>query len=413
MKPSRGAAMGFIFVTLLIDITGWGIIIPVLPKLIEQLIHADVSAASKYGGWLTFTYALMQFVCAPILGNLSDRYGRRPVLLFSLFGFGLDYIFQAFAPTIFWLFIGRAIAGITGASFTTASAYIADISTHENRAKNFGMIGAAFGIGFIIGPMIGGLLGQFGPRVPFYAAAALCLLNWLYGYFILPESLGIEHRRRFEWRRANPVGALLHLKKYPALVGLFISLMFVYIAAHAVQTNWSFFTIYRLNWDSKMIGISLSVVGLLVGLVQGGLIRFTSPRLGNRRSVYIGLALYATGMLLFSFASQTWMMFVFLVPYCLGGIAGPALQAIISSHVPPNEQGELQGSLTSMMSVTSIIGPLIMTNLFYYFTQKNSPVNYPGAPFLLGSILFLSSAIIAYFSLKKTETPATTPSGSM
>ncbi|MBS1933644.1 MAG: MFS transporter, partial [Bacteroidetes bacterium] len=203
MKTSREAALGFIFITLLIDITGWGIIIPVMPKLIEQLIHGDVSAASKYGGWLTFTYALMQFVCAPILGNLSDRFGRRPVLLFSLFGFGVDYIFQSFAPTIGWLFVGRAIAGITGASFTTASAYIADISTHENRAKNFGMVGAAFGLGFIIGPVIGGLLGQFGPRVPFYAAAGLCLLNCLYGYFILPESLSLDHRRPFEWKRAN------------------------------------------------------------------------------------------------------------------------------------------------------------------------------------------------------------------
>jgi MFS transporter, DHA1 family, tetracycline resistance protein len=413
MKTSRQAALGFIFITLLIDITGWGIIIPVMPKLIEQLIHGDVSAASKYGGWLTFTYALMQFVCAPILGNLSDRFGRRPVLLFSLFGFGLDYIFQSFAPTIAWLFVGRAIAGITGASFTTASAYIADISTHENRAKNFGMVGAAFGLGFIIGPVIGGLLGQFGPRVPFYAAAGLCLLNWLYGYFILPESLSMEHRRKFEWKRANPVGALMHLQKYPALIGLFISLMFVYIAAHAVQSNWSFFTIYRFNWNAKMIGISLGVIGLFVGLVQGVLIRFVNPKLGNERSVYIGLLLYSIGMLLFSFATQSWMMFVFLIPYCLGGIAGPALQAIISSHVPPNEQGELQGSITSLMSATSIVGPLLMTNLFYFFTQKNAPVHYAGAPFLLGAILLLSSALIAYNSLKKEAHKKTAASGSL
>ncbi|MBS1915038.1 MAG: TCR/Tet family MFS transporter [Bacteroidetes bacterium] len=414
MKTSREAALGFIFITLLIDITGWGIIIPVMPKLIEQLIHGDVSAASKYGGWLTFTYALMQFVCAPILGNLSDRFGRRPVLLFSLFGFGVDYIFQSFAPTIGWLFVGRAIAGITGASFTTASAYIADISTHENRAKNFGMVGAAFGLGFIIGPVIGGLLGQFGPRVPFYAAAGLCLLNWLYGYFILPESLSLDHRRPFEWKRANPVGALMHLQKYPALIGLFISLMFVYIAAHAVQSNWSFFTMYRFNWNARMIGISLGVIGLLVGVVQGGLIRFINPKLGNERSVYTGLLLYSIGMLLFSFATQSWMMFVFLVPYCLGGIAGPALQAIISSHVPPNEQGELQGSITSLMSATSIVGPLIMTNLFYYFTQKNAPVHYAGAPFLLGAILLLSSALIAYSSLKKeAHKKATATSGSL
>jgi DHA1 family tetracycline resistance protein-like MFS transporter len=278
MRSSRPAALGFIFVTMLVDITGWGIIIPVIPKLIEQLIHVDVSTASKYGGWLTFAYAAMQFVCAPILGNLSDKFGRRPVLLFSLFGFGIDYLFLSFAPTIGWLFVGRAVAGITGASFTTATAYIADISTDENRAKNFGMVGAAFGLGFIIGPVIGGFLGQYGARVPFYAAAGLCLLNWLYGYFILPESLSIEHRRAFDWKRANPVGSLMHLKKYPTLGGLFISLTFIYVAAHAIQSNWNYFTMYRFNWSAKMVGISLGVVGLLIGLVQGVLIRFINPR---------------------------------------------------------------------------------------------------------------------------------------
>jgi MFS transporter, DHA1 family, tetracycline resistance protein len=400
MKTGRSAAMGFIFVTLLIDITGWGIIIPVIPKLIEQLIHGDISAASKYGGWLTFAYAITQFVCAPILGNLSDKYGRRPVLLFSLFGFGIDYLFLSFAPTIEWLFVGRIIAGVTGASFTTATAYIADISTNENRAQNFGMVGAAFGLGFIIGPVIGGLLGQFGPRVPFYAAAALCLLNWLYGYFVLPESLSKDHRRAFSWKRANPVGSLLHLRKYPALSGLIISLVLVYIAAHAVQSNWSYFTMYRFNWTEKLVGISLGVIGLLVGIVQGGLIRFINPRLGNERSIYLGLFLYSIGMLLFAFATQGWMMFAFLIPYCLGGIAGPALQSIISGHVPPNEQGELQGALTSLMSATSIIGPPLMTNLFYYFTQKNAPIHFPGAPFLLGSMLLLASAVVAYNALK-------------
>ena len=399
MKQSRHAALGFIFVTLLIDVTGWGIIIPVMPKLIEELIHGSVNDASKYGGWLASTFAIMQFICAPILGNLSDKYGRRPVLLFSLFGFGVDYIFQSLAPTIGWLFVGRAIAGITGASFTTASAYIADISSNENRAKNFGMVGAAFGMGFVIGPVIGGFLGQFGPRVPFYAAAGLCLLNWLYGYFILPESLSKEHRRKFEWKRANPVGSLIQLKKYPAIAGLFVSLTFVYIAAHAVQSNWSYFTMYRFNWSPKMVGISLGVVGVLIAGVQGGLIRFINPKLGNEKSVYVGLGLYTVGMLLFAFASQSWMMFVFLIPYCLGGIAGPALQAILTTHVPPNEQGELQGSVTSLMSLTSIIGPLIMTNLFYYFTNKNAPVHFPGAPFLLGSILILLSCFIAFRAL--------------
>lgn len=399
---NRKAAMGFIFITLLIDVTGFGVIIPVMPKLIEQLLGVDdISKASQYGGWLTFTYAFMQFLFAPVLGNLSDKYGRRPVLLFSLFGFGIDYLLLSFAPTIAWLFLGRLIAGVTGASFTTASAYIADISTPENRAQNFGMIGAAFGLGFIIGPLLGGLLGELGPRVPFMVAACLALLNWLYGYFVLPESLDKEHRRPFEWRRANPLGSLLQLRKYPAVGGLVGSFVLIYLAAHAVQSNWSFFNMERFKWTPKMIGISLGAIGVLVGAVQGGLVRVVNPRLGNERSVYIGLGLYALGLLLFAFASESWMMFVFLIPYCLGGIAGPALQSIISGHVPPNEQGELQGALTSLMSATSIVGPLMMTNLFAYFTHKEAPVYFPGASFLLGAVFMLASAIWAYVVLRR------------
>lgn len=403
-SSNRKAAMGFIFITLLIDITGFGLIIPVMPQLIEHLLGiTDTSIASRYGGWLTFAYAFMQFLCAPILGNLSDKYGRRAVLLFSLFGFGIDYLFLSFAPTIGWLFLGRVIAGITGASFTTASAYIADISTPENRAKNFGMIGAAFGLGFIIGPLLGGLLGEFGPRVPFMVAAGLALSNWLYGYFVLPESLDQAHRRPFQWKRANPVGSLLQLRKYPAVGGLIGSLVLVYLAAHAVQSNWNFFNIEKFHWSPRMIGISLGAVGLLVGIVQGGLVRVVNPRLGNERSVYIGLGLYALGLLLFGFATQSWMMFVFLIPYCLGGICGPALQAIISGHVPPNEQGELQGALTSLMSATAIIGPPMMTNLFAYFTKASAPVYLPGAPFLLGAFFMLISAFWAYYALRSEK----------
>ena len=404
MTSSRKPAMGFIFITLLIDVIGLGLIIPVMPKLIEQLLGiTDIGKASQYGGLLTFSYAFMQFIFAPVLGNLSDKYGRRPILLFSLFGFGIDYIFLAFAPTIAWLFVGRLIAGVTGASFTTASAYIADISTPENRAQNFGMIGAAFGMGFIVGPLIGGLLGELGPRIPFIVAACLALANWLYGYFVLPESLDKAHRRPFEWKRANPLGSLLQLKKYPAVGGLVVSLVLVYLAAHAVQSNWSFFNIEKFKWTPKMIGISLGVVGLLVGAVQGGLVRIVNPKIGNEKSVYIGLGLYSFGLLLFAFASQSWMMFVFLIPYCLGGIAGPALQSIISGHVPPNEQGELQGALTSLMSATSIIGPLLMTNLFAYCTKINAPIYFPGAPFLLGSVFMLVSAFWAYFALRNEK----------
>ena len=403
MKPGRSAALKFIFITILVDVIGWGLIIPVMPDLLAGMKHVPANEASKYGSWLLFVYALMQFICAPILGSLSDQYGRRPVLLFSLLGFGIDYLFLALAPTYGLLFIGRVIAGITGASFTTASAYIADISTNENRTKNFGMIGAAFGLGFIIGPAIGGQLGGFGLRAPFYAAAVLCLLNWLYGYFILPESLSKEHRRKFEWKRANPLGSLMQLKKYPAINGLVVALVLVYIGAHAVQSNWSYFTKYRFNWNEKMIGNSLSLVGLLVAFVQAVLIRKVHPLLGQERSIYIGLILYSLGMFLFAFATQSWMMFAFLVPYCLGGIAGPALQATISSHVPPNAQGELQGILTGLMSLTAIIGPLLMNHLFYYFTESSAPVHFPGAPFFAGAILFLFCAFFAYRTLYKEK----------
>ena len=386
---------------MLIDIIGWGIIIPVIPSLIKELIHSDISEAAKYGGWLTFSYAITQFIFAPIVGNLSDKFGRRPILLVSLFAFSLDYMLLAFAPTITWLFVGRILAGITGASITTASAYIADISTSENRAKNFGLIGAAFGLGFIIGPVIGGLLGQYGSRVPFYAAAILCMLNFLYGYFILPESLDKENRRNFEWKRANPIGAFLHLKKYPNLIGLIIAIFILYVGSHAVQSNWSFYTMYRFNWDERMVGISLGIIGLLVGLVQGVLIRWINPKIGNVKSIYIGLLLYTIGMFLFAFATESWMMFTFLIPYCLGGIAGPALQSVITENVPANEQGEIQGTLTSLMSLTAIIGPPLMSNVFYNFTNKNAAVHFPGAPFVLGGILMLFSAIIAFYSFKK------------
>lgn len=406
MIHNRKAAIGFIFITLLIDVIGFGLIIPVFPKLITGLIHNNLSVASRWAGLLTFAYSTMQFLCAPIIGNLSDKFGRRPILLFSLLGFGIDYLFLAFAPTIGLLFLGRIISGITGASFTTASAYIADISTDEDRAQNFGMIGAAFGLGFIIGPVIGGLLGQYGVRLPFLFAAGLALLNATYGYFVLPESLDMEHRRKFEWRRANPLGSLRQLNKYPAIGGLIGSLVLVYIAAHAVQSTWTFVNIEKFKWSESLMGYSLGVVGILVAIVQGVLIRYINPKLGNEKSVYLGLALYALGLLLFSFATHTWMMFVFLIPYCFGGICGPALQSIISGEIPKNEQGELQGSLTSLMSVTSIFGPLIMAFLFSYFTKASAPVYFPGAPFLLGSLLMLSSAIIAYYTLRNRKSEA-------
>lgn len=396
-KKQKSAAIGFIFITLLIDITGWGIVIPVVPKLIQELSGStDLSVASRYGGWLSFSYAGMQFVFASVLGGLSDKYGRRPIILFSLLGFSLNFFIQALAPTIFWLFVGRLFSGVTGASITTASAYIADISNDEDRAKNFGMIGAAFGLGFIIGPVIGGFLGQYGARVPFYAAAILCLVNFLYGWFILPESLDKENRRPFNWKRANPVGSLLQLKKHPEILGLITILVFVYIAGHAVQTNWTFFTMYKFGWSEKLVGISLGVSGFMAALVQGYLIRFIQPKLGNERSILYGLAIYAVGMLLFAFASESWMMFAFLIPYGLGGIAGPALQSVISAQVPKNEQGELQGALASLVSFTAIVGPPLMTNTFYFFTHDSAPFIFPGAPFFLAFLLMAVSVVLVY-----------------
>ncbi len=411
MATDRKAAVGFIFITLLIDVMGWGLIIPVMPELIAQLKNISVNEASPYGAWLLSVYAITQFLFAPVIGNLSDKYGRRPVLLGSLLGFGIDYIFLALAPTYGWLFAGRIIAGITGASFTTATAYIADVSTPETRAKNFGMIGAAFGLGFVLGPALGGLLAGLGTRVPFYAAAILCLLNCLYGYFVLPESLSKENRRAFHWKRANPLGSLQLLKRNPAIGGLAISFFLIYLAAQAVQGNWNFFTIYRFGWSEKMVGISLAVVGLLVGAVQGGLIRVINPRLGNEKSIYLGLLLYSLGLVLFAFATQGWMMFVFLIPYCLGGIAGPALQSILAGHVTSNEQGELQGALTSLMSLTTIIGPLIMNYLFYFFTNENAPVHFPGVSFLLGALFMLASVLIAYNVLQKEKKINLSPGG--
>ncbi len=389
MIQKRNAALGFIFITVLVDVIGLGIIIPIVPKLIERLTGLGISEASKYGGWLVFSFALMQFIFSPILGGLSDKFGRRPILLLSLFGLGLDYIFHAFAPSIVWLFVGRLIAGIMGASFSTATAYIADISTPEKRAQNFGLIGAAFGLGFIIGPLIGGVASKWGTNVPFLIAAGLTLLNVIYGYFILPESLSKENRRDFEWKRANPISSLKHLTKYPIVSGLVASLVLIFIASHAVQSNWTYYTMYKFQWTSEIVGYSLAVVGLLVAFVQGFLIRKIIPKLGQNKSIYLGMGFSVLGLVLFGLASNGWMMFAFLIPYCLGGIAGPGLQGIISSQVPNNEQGELQGALTSLMSLTSIIGPLIMNNLFAFTTSKNSLFYLPGASFFLAALLTL------------------------
>lgn len=403
MKSNHTKSLAFIFITLLIDCIGLGIIIPVMPALIKELTGGNISDASVYGGWLTFAYAFMQFFFAPILGNLSDKYGRRPVLLLSMLGLGLDYIFLCLAPSITWLFIGRLIAGICGASFTTANAFISDVSSPEKRAQNFGLVGAAFGLGFIIGPVLGGLVSSFGSRLPFLIAAGLSFLNFIYGFFILPESLSIENRRSFDWKKANPIGSLKHLKKYPAVLGLIVAMTFVFTAGHAPQSTWTYFTIEKFKWNETQVGYSLGFVGLMIAIVQGGLIRLIIPKLGQVNALYTGLVMSIIGYLLFSLASEGWMMFAFMIPFSLGGISGPAMQGIISNQVPNNEQGELQGSITSLMSITSIIGPLLMTNIFALFTKDVSINYFPGAPFLTSAILVIISLILTSITLKKLK----------
>ena len=400
-KAKRPAALIFIFITVLIDVIGIGIIIPIMPRLYQELTGGTLSQASEYSAYLVFIYAFMQFIFSPIIGGLSDQFGRRPVLLFSLFGFGLDFVFLALAPTIGWLFVGRTISGISGASFTTASAYIADISEPEKRAQNFGLLGAAFGLGFIIGPALGGILGEYGTRIPFWVSAGLSLLNWLYGYFVLPESLKPENRRKFDIKRANPVGSLLSLKKYPMIIALVASLFLVYVANFATQGTWSFYTMEKFGWGELEVGLSLAFVGLMVAIVQGGLIRIIIPKIGQNRALFMGLVINAFGLMAFGFASNSWMMYAIMVPFALGGLAGPAFQGIISSQVNASEQGELQGALTSLNSVAAIIGQPLMLWLFRAFTAKTAVVYFPGAPFIAGSILTVISIFLTMRVLKK------------
>ncbi|MDB9775907.1 TCR/Tet family MFS transporter [Vicingaceae bacterium] len=398
---NKNASMVFIFITILVDIIGIGIIIPVIPSLIENLTEGGLSEASRIGGWLIFAFAIMQFLFAPLMGILSDKFGRRPILLLALLGLGIDYIFHAFAPSIGWLFVGRVFAGITGASITVATAYIADISTPEKKAQNFGMIGAAFGLGFIIGPVIGGLAAKVSLQLPFLIAAGLTLLNVVYGFFILPESLAPEKRREVDLKRANPLGSLKLIRKYPIVAGLMVSFFLVYMASQAVQTTWTYFTMFKFEWDETMVGYSLGVVGVIVAIVQGGLVKYAVKLWGEKKTIYIGYVFWIIGLTLFASTTQGWMLFAFLLPYCLGGIASPTLQGVVSNQVADNEQGELQGAMTALISLSSIIGPLVMTNLFYQFTQDDAPFQFAGAPFALGAVLVLASFILSRKSLRK------------
>jgi DHA1 family tetracycline resistance protein-like MFS transporter len=401
VKVKQKGALGFIFVTIFIDVLGLGIIIPVIPKLLQGLVHVDNSAASEINGWLTFTYALMQVVFSPIMGNLSDRFGRRPILLISLLGFSIDYTFMAFAPTVFWLFIGRIIAGITGATMATATAYIADISEGDKRASNFGIVGAASGLGFIIGISAGAFLGDINIKFPFMAAAAAALFNFLYGYFVLPESLAKEHRRKFDWKRANPIGSFRQLGRYKALAGLAIAFTLVYIGQKAVEYQLSFYLYEKFNWSMTSVGILGIFIGVLLIGIQGGLIRYLIPKWGMKKNIIIGFISYGVGLTLIAFASQGWMIYVYMVPYCFGGVSAPALQGLITSKFPQNEQGELQGGLTLLSSISLIIGPLIMGYSFRFFTHRGSSVYFPGAPYILGALLMLISTFLVIRSLKK------------
>ena len=402
MKKNNSSLL-FIFITIFIDITGLGIIIPVIPALLTELIGGTLSEAAMYSGWLMFSYAILQFLFAPVLGGLSDQFGRRPVILISLLGFGINYLVLAIAPNIIWLFIGRIFQGIMGASLTTASAYIADISSPEKKAQNFGLIGAAFGLGFILGPVIGGYLGQFGSRVPFFAAAIFTAINLVYGFFILPESLNKDKRRKFDLRRANPIGTLLSLKKYPLITGLLVCIVLFNIAQHSTHSTWTFFTIEKFGWTEKLVGYSLGFIGLLAAIVQGGLIRIIIPKFGNINSVYFGMFFYIIGLFLFSIASKGWMVFAFAIPLSLGGISGPALQGIMTNKISDDEQGEFQGGMTSLVSLTAIVGPILMTNLFSYFTSNESSIYFPGAPFALAAILSVFGLIIAIKTLSGSK----------
>jgi DHA1 family tetracycline resistance protein-like MFS transporter len=380
-----------------------GIIIPVLPKLLQILGHINVSQASKYIGWLTFVYASMQLVFASIMGNLSDRFGRRPVLLISLFGFGLDYAVMAFAPTIAWLFVGRIIAGICGASTSTATAYIADVSTGDKRAANFGLVGAASAIGLIFGIALGAYLYAINIRLPFLAAAGFAFANGLYGLFVLPESLAKENRRKFEWNRANPLLSLVRIyKKQPALAILLSATCIVYIAQKAVEYLLSTFIYEKFNWTPASVGTLGLFIGLVLFAIQGGLIRYTVPKFGQRKNIIAGLIFYAIGLLLLAFAARGWVLYLCVIPYCLGGLSGPAMQGIASEKVAVNEQGELQGAFAILNSISLIIGPLLFGYVFFFFTKKATSVYFPGAPYLLAAILMLVSTFISIRVFKRS-----------
>ena len=381
--------------TMLIDTIGLGVIIPVSPGLIAMLTHEPISGAARWGGWLFFAYALMQFVCAPIIGNLSDRFGRRPLLILSLAMLGADYAITGFAPTIAWLFVGRTLSGMAGASFTTVNAYIADITPPEERAAKFGLVGAAFGLGFILGPALGGFVGEhFGLRAPFFVAAGLSMANALFGFVVLKESLPAERRRSFDWRRANPLGSLKALARFPQLLLLIAVLVLAQFAHDCLPSTWSYYTMLKFGWGPGQIAWSLVAVGALMAASFAVLPGLLVPRLGEARTVYFGFFCAVAAYAGYAFAASGWIFYAWMIPFTLGSVGGPTLNAIMSHQVPPNEQGELQGAMSSVTSLTSVVAMWAMPTLFAWFTGPSAPVYFPGAAFFAAALCEAAGLIL-------------------
>jgi MFS transporter, DHA1 family, tetracycline resistance protein len=400
----RQASVVFVLIPLFIDVLGMGLVIPILPRLVQNLLGGSIAQASLVFGGLVSIYAVMQFFCAPILGALSDRFGRRPVILLALSGLGFDYLLLSLAPTIWWLVLGRVVAGIFGATFTPVGAYIADVSPPEKRAANFGLIGIAFGLGFIAGPALGGLLGETNLRLPFLVCAGLTFLNFLFGLLVMPESLRSENRRAINWSQMNPVGALRAVWRYRAVATLVPVFVATQVAQQGLQTVWVPYTTYRYGWGVSEVGASLAVVGLLFAIAQGILVRPMVGRLGEVRTLILALLVAVVGMLLFGLATQGWMMYSVTALYCLGlGLLNPAVQGLMSRAVPGNEQGLLQGAISSVMTGTAVIGPPLANGLFALSIDPRAPVLVPGAPFFLGGALCLVALWMARRMLSRGQ----------
>ncbi|WP_045234530.1 TCR/Tet family MFS transporter [Deinococcus pimensis] len=401
MQTRRPAAIVFVLITLLIDVMGVGLIIPVLPALVKQLAGGEAAGAHMLG-ILTAVYAAMQFVFAPMLGALSDRYGRRPVLLLSIFGLGLDYLVLYFAPTLAWLFLGRVVAGITGASMTVVNAYIADVTPPEQRAKQFGLVGAMFGVGFILGPVVGGWLGNVDLRLPFLVAAGMALLNGLYGLFVLPESLKPELRNpKVSLRHVNPLVSLAALARYPLVRNLAYAFVLFGMANQVIFNTWVLFTESVLGWGPQQNGYGLALVGVLSIVVQAGLVGFALKALGERVAIIGGLLVGVVQFVLLGLARTDLAMYVAIVIGSVGGVSGPAIQGLISRSVDEREQGTVQGALTGVNSLVGIVGPLVATWVFAYFNGGGAPTRVPGAAFFMGGAFLLLGTILTAFVLPR------------